>query len=305
VRSCKESKIVFNTETLERLVSDPDWVLENEESFWENEKAQRYTRLWAKGVSREISYDEWRRQVREWAGIPSEERKDHVFMRNARKIIEGKEGFLNKALPHLCSYLPEEVNLGITVHFTAFIWPRAFAAGEIVINVSSTYWNNNVDNILNTLVHEIFHVGFSYCRSNLRKEEKLEDETLYSMLDNFQSEGICCYVGYKALPMFPAPDEKDYKLLESMSDVKRLLKDVNWVFSKVGAVSRGELQRLAWEKCIIGRGYYVVGAFMCKTIEQKRGRETLIGTLTEGPVSFIKSYNSLVEEDMRVKIKSL
>jgi hypothetical protein len=173
--------------------------------------------------------------------------------------------------------------------------------GEIVINIAADYWNNNADNILNVLVHEIFHVGYSYCR-DMRTEGKLDNETLSGMLDNFQSEGVCTYIGYRALPLFPAPDEKDYKLLDDMAEVRRLLEDVNSVFSKVGEIPSEEIQKLAWEKCVIGRGYYVVGAFMCKVIEKQMGREALIETLTTGPVSFVKLYNSLVEDEMKVRV---
>lgn len=298
---CEKSKISFNTETLEKIVNDPHAILGDEESFWEEEKPQEYTRMWAEAVNYLNPYDEWRRRMREWAEVPPEERKGHVFMENAKRIIEGKEEFLMRAVPHLCSYLPEDASLDITVYFTAFIPSRAFAMGEIVINVAADYWNNNADNILNTLVHEIFHVGYSYCR-DMRTEEKPDNETLYGMLDNFQSEGVCTYVGYKALPLFPAPDEKDYELLDDISEVRRLLEDVNLVFSKVGEFPSAEIQKLAWEKCVIGRGYYVVGAHMCKVIEEKRGREVLIGTLTTGPVSFVNLYNSLVEDDMKVRV---
>jgi hypothetical protein len=299
---CDKSKITFNTETLEKIVNDPHAILGDEESFWEDEKPQEYTRMWAEAVNYPIPYDEWRGRIREWANIPPDERNDHIFMENATRIIEGKEEFLRKAVPHLCSYLPKDAKLDITVYFTAFIPSRAFAMGEIVINIAADYWKKNADNILNTLVHEIFHVGYSYCR-DMRTEEKLDNETLYGMLDNFQSEGVCTYVGYRALPLFPAPDEKDYKLLDDMAEVRRLLKDLNSVFSKVGVLTSDEIQKLAWEKCVIGRGYYIVGAYMCKVIEEKRGREALIGTLTTGPVSFVDLYNSLVEDEMKVRVK--
>jgi hypothetical protein len=299
---CEKSKISFNTETLEKIVNDPHAILGDEESFWEDEKPQEYTRLWAEAVNYPIPYDEWREKIREWAEVPPDERKNHIFMENATRIIEGKEEFLRTAVPYLCSYLPEDASLDITVYFTAFIPSRAFAMGEIVINIAADYWKNNADNILNTLVHEIFHVGYSYCR-DMRTEEKLDNETLYGMLDNFQSEGVCTYVGYRALPLFPAPDEKDYKLLDDTAEVRRLLEDVNSVFSEVDVLTSDEIQKLAWEKCVIGRGYYVVGAHMCKVIQKRMGREALIETLTTGPVSFVNLYNSLVEDEMKVEVK--
>ncbi len=126
---------------------------------------------------------------------------------------------------------------------------------------------------------------------------------MYATLDNLHNEGICTYVGYTAQSTFPAPDEKDYKLIDNISEVKRLLKDVNEVLSRIDSLSKDELQKLAWDKCVRGRGYYVVGANMCRVIEKKKGKRGLIDTLIEGPVSFLKLYNSLVEKEMKLKVR--
>ncbi len=168
-----------------------------------------------------------------------------------------------------------------------------------MINVDSKYWQGRVENILNLLVHEIFHAGYSYCRE-LQEEKGTVDETVYKMLDNMHSEGVCTYVGYQALPIFPAPDVDDYKMLERLEEVKRLLGDVNEVFSQVGEGEEA-LRKFIWERCIQGRGYYVVGAYMCQVIEEKTGRDGLIQTLVEGPVSFLRLYNSLVKEELQVR----
>jgi hypothetical protein len=302
MNGCLRSKISFDTWSLERIVDDPLWVLGNEESFW-GEKAQRYTLDWVKQVNYEFSFEDWRQRMREWAEAPLEERRDHAYIRIANRITEGKEVFLERALPHLCSYLPEGVDLSIGVYFTAFIPPRAFSMGEIVFNVAATYWCGNADNILNSLVHEIFHVGYSHCRDD-RTEETPHKGVLYDMLDNLQSEGVCTYVAYEVLPIFPAPDEKDYELLEDASEVRRLLGDLNSVLTKAGRLPDEEAQKLAWEKCVIGRAYYVVGAHMCRTIEEHMGRDALIETLTTGPAYFVELYNSLVGDEMKVRPQS-
>ncbi|MFX0173078.1 MAG: hypothetical protein ACFE9L_14290 [Candidatus Hodarchaeota archaeon] len=74
------------------------------------------------------------------------------------------------------------------------------------------------------------------------------------MLISFQSEGICIYVGYEALSLFQAPDEKEYSLLANKSIVNRLIRVVNLVFSNVKKLANEELQKLAWDKCVVGRG---------------------------------------------------
>jgi hypothetical protein len=167
---CLKSRITIDTGTLERNVYDPQTVLENEETFWEEEKSQKYTKLWAEAVGYTIPFDRWREQMREWAAMPPAERENHELTRNSRAIIEGKEDFLRQALPHLCSYLPADADLNVTVRLTAFIPPYAFAWEDIVISINSPYWKGNVENILNLLVHEIFHAGYSYAGSIARKK---------------------------------------------------------------------------------------------------------------------------------------
>lgn len=297
--ACRESNIIIDTSTLEKIVNDPQTILETESEFWEEEKPQKYTKLWADGVGYEIQYDKWRGQMQEWADLPSEERENHELMKISQAMVEGKEEFVHKTIPHLCSFLPEAADLNVTVRLTAFIPPNAFAWQDIILNVTSPYWKGKVENIWNLLVHEVFHAGYSYCRE-VGEEEKFEDETIYKMLKNMHSEGSCNYVAYKALPIFPAPDIEDYVMLENQEEVERLLKVVNKAFSMAGE-DEEVLQKFVWEECVLGRAYYVVGSYMCQVIDEKAGRDAVIDTLVQGPVSFLKLYNSLVEKELRVQ----
>jgi len=40
---CLNSEIVFNTDALEKIVYEPLWVLANEEEYWTEYPAQKYT----------------------------------------------------------------------------------------------------------------------------------------------------------------------------------------------------------------------------------------------------------------------
>jgi hypothetical protein len=299
VKSCLESEIVFETGTLEKIVRQPQEVLENEESFWADEKPQIYTRAWAEGVNAKISYDRWRNQVRQLAELTPAERGQHPLLSMTDAIIAKKQEFLAEAIPHICSYVAEGTSLDIPVYFTAFVPPRSFVSGGVVINVSAPYWMGNADNILNNLTHEIFHVGYSRMRAG-RSESPLDDDQLYGMLDALQNEGTATYVGYQAVAAFPAPGERDYRMLENPAHVRRLLGELNDLFAQVGALPQDDLRRLAWRVGVTRRGYYIVGAMMAKTIDAELGRDELIRTLAVGPVSFVQLYNSLVSEDRTV-----
>ena len=208
---CLDSEIVFNTDALEKIVYEPLWVLDNEEEYWTEYPAQKCSRDWAEAVNYEINYDEWRERITEWSRLSVDEREKHIFTGNTRKIVEGRRVFLEKAVPYLCGYLPDDIGLDIGVYFTAFIPARAFAMGEIVFNVAANYWKNNPDNILNTLVHELYHVGCSNIREKHGVEEP--DDPLTKVLSNVQGEGIATYVAYNAQHIFPAPDDKDLEAI--------------------------------------------------------------------------------------------
>jgi hypothetical protein len=298
---CLDSKLFLETGTLEKIVRHPEAVIEEGGAFWENEPAMVHVKGWSEGTGVRIPYMRWWTRVGQMAELSEEERSDHPLLLMTDSIVAMKDDFLINAVPHLCSFLPEHIDFSIPVYFTAFVPPRSFVSGGIVINVSASYWKENVENILNNLTHEIFHVGYSHMRRE-RTEVALEDEQLYGMLDYLQNEGMATYVGYEAVSLFPAPDEVDYHLLEDPKDVTRLLEEVNNLFAAVGTVSGEELQRLSWRKGVTDRGYYIVGAHMAQTIDSNLGRAALIGTIAEGPLSFVRTYNSLVSSDMRVHI---
>ena len=298
---CLDSEIVFNTDALEKIVYEPLWVLDHEEEFWTEYPAQKYARDWAEAVKYEIDYDGWRDRIKEWMRLSVDERETHVFTRNTRRIVEGREVFLEKAVPYLYGYLPDDVGLDIGVYFTAFIPPRAFAMGEIVFNVAADYWNNNPDNILNTLVHELYHVG----ASNIHKKHSFEPpaDPLTNVLSNVQGEGIATYVAYNAQHIFPAPDDKDFVMMDDPAVVDQCFGQVRDILSKVGSVPADELQKLSWDVGVIGRAFYVAGAEMCRGIDAEKGREALIETIWKGPRYFFEVYNEIAEPVRRLGLQ--
>ena len=302
VNSCTEASLVFSAEALETLVNEPDKVLDEEKSFWDETPAQRYTQMWADAVNHDIDYEKWRNNVGSLQNLSDNERQNHPLVQVAGRIVEDQNTFLSKALPHICSYLPGAANLDVSIYFTAFIPARSFLWEGIVINVNAPYWHGNPDNIFNNLAHEIWHVGYAKNR-DLRTEKVTIDEVRFDMLDTLQNEGTATYVGYQALKFFPAPDEQDYPMLEDPNEVNRLLGEVNDIFAQAGVIPGTDLERLSWEKGVIGRAFYIVGAFMAETIEKALGRQALVATISAGPISFADLYNSLVEVDQKLNYR--
>jgi hypothetical protein len=299
---CLESEVWFDTGTLEKIVRHPEAVMEEGGSFWQNEKPLHYTQVWAEAVNVGIPYIRWWQRVGELTELSEEERNQHPLLLMTDSIVNTQDEFLARAISLVCSFLPEGMDISIPVYFVAFVPPRSFVSGGVVINVSARYWKGDVQNIFNNLTHEIFHVGYSHTRPG-RTEAPLDDEALYGMLDQLQNEGTATYVGYRAASDFPAPDELDYQLLENTDDVTRLFGEINSLFQAVGTISEEELQRRSWRSGVTERGYYIVGAYMARTIDGELGRDALIGTLEAGPVSFVSLYNSLAVDDRRILVR--
>ena len=115
-------------------------------------------------------------------------------------------------------------------------------------------------------------MGYSRVREG-RTEPPLEHEPLYGMLGQLQNEGTATYVAYQACEQIPAPDELDFRALDSPDEVTRALEEVNDLLGKVGTVSDERMGKLSWNVGVDGRAYYVAGAHMAATIDRVSGRD--------------------------------
>jgi hypothetical protein len=291
--------IRFDTAALEKIVYEPRWVLENEEEFWSSYPAQRCTRDWAKAVNYEIDYGEWRRRIREWSRLSEGERRAGSLLSITETILGARERFLRDAVPHLLSYLPEATVLNVGVYFTVFIPPRAFAKGEIVFNVAAAYWKGNPDNILNTMIHEVFHAGYSYWLGD-DEDSSLQEKILRSI----HSEGSATYAAYTARHLFPAPDDRDFQMLDDPATVRDHLDQVNMVLRAATEKPEAEVEKMMWDLGVIGRAFYTVGAYMCRVIDEELGRDELVSTFKAGPAAFTDLYNGVAEPGLRLNLAS-
>ena len=189
------------------------------------------------------------------------------------------------------------------VYFTAGVATTGFMISDeedyIVISVSDPYWEGSFTAIQNALVHELFHTGYNQ-NLDLWREAEFPGEIARYLLTKVHTEGIATYAAYTAVTIFPAPADKDYPMIDDMSEVKKRFKSLNKLFKKAESLSQNQLQQESWEIGVEQRGFYVVGAFMAKTIDEIRGRETLVESLKKGSLFFVKTYNEIAEKDKKL-----
>ena len=170
---------------------------------------------------------------------------------------------------------------------------------KIVLNLGAQRFKNDVGYMQNLMLHEVYHIGYGYNRSN-RLEYDLENNSLYNILDALQNEGMATYTSYKALDIYPTDNEDDFKLLEDSDKVNSLLHDLNEFFEKADKMNPDDLQNEGWNIGVVKRGYYIVGAFIANTIEEKLGRNLLLNSIEQGPRSFVSVYNSIADNDLKL-----
>jgi hypothetical protein len=277
------------------LVLHPEEVFAKPDSFWASDSAYQLVKIWHHNISYPVPMEQWKGWMQALINTPIEERAKNTQLVASESMIQKAEEFNKKAFPYLCSFLPKDCpSINTTVYFTTAIMASGFQMGKSIVLYGA---NADKDNLL---IHELFHQGFDKCKPK-RLESSSRDSVIYGGLQN---EGMATYVGYKGLKEFPHNRtdvlKDDYKLFEDHKEFNALLNKMNELSKKALTLGEKELKDTLWQVGSIDRAYYVVGCFMARTIDEKLGRNALVETISSGPKSFLRTYNSLVEGKLRV-----
>ncbi len=297
----ENSKIIFDFSSIEMIYFHSEEILADVNAFWETDSAYILAKEWHKSSGVPVRMEEWMENIQK---ISKKIKKNSTKISTFDVIDELKaseKDFKNKAITHLASFLPTTTTeISTKIFLTAYTLPWAFAAKEhSVISITDIHYDDDSEYILNLIVHELFHIGYSK-NIKYRKEQKLKDKTKHSLIAQLHNEGMATYVAYKFQNAYSANGkEMDFKMLENMKIVKKKINIVNSVFVKAKNEDKDVLS-VSWEKGIMKRAYYVVGAYMAKEIDEKLGREKLIETIEYGPRSFVSTYNSVVNDEFKI-----
>jgi len=268
---------------------------------WRDRQVFAITREWAKGSALPDPDAEIERQLREVA----QSGPGDVRVVRARRLLsaleQGRQAFLGSASKHLAQYLPRETPIRGRVVFGVMLPGYAFSDGHnIVINLTSEYWKDNRDKVLNLLVHELFHNGFAthqQARSVAAAEQG--GSAISNIAWQIQNEGTATYVAYRAKP--PGLEVEDYALLDSPPEVRRRFELVRGLLDRARAGNPDGLAAEIWEHGVKQRAFYVVGAFMARRIEEQRGRAALVATIGAGTRAFFAAYDATSpSEELRI-----
>lgn len=295
---CLLSSLGFDVSSVEKIILEPEKILENPDQFWKDDDAYVLVASWHEQINQPPDLKQWQKWIKARCELSQLQRQNDPQLVAARKLNNMEKKFVKDAVPFLCSFLPPDADLNTTIYFTTDIIAAGFQQrGDIVIHILNY-------EILNLFVHEVFHRGFSDIYKKYVSDE-IETDPMRLMYLSLQFEGMATYVAYKGLDIFPQIGEvgeslvaTDYDLLSKPDEVTRLYQELYRLFLEAGDMEPDELRERAWQLGVRDRAYYVVGAYIAGLIDRELGRSALIETIKNGPASYVKAYNSFAQRNM-------
>jgi len=262
---CLASSVEFNNTSINKIFFEPDEVLEDPRSFWKREIPYNRTIRWAEWSLVDIDYLKFEKIVRVLSKWPEKKRRGHKFLKFSDRLIGDGDG-------------------------------------NIIIDVSSKKWKQDTGWVLNLIIHEIYHLGYVRHNPGISLKKAMDDEDfMENILWQVQNEGMATWVAYKGRNIFPIYEtERDYEMLESDKDIDRLFGEVNSLIRTVKKNQSQKTQKLVWKVGVKSRGFYIVGAFMAKTLEEKKGNDYLLKMIKLGPLNFALEYNKVAASKKRM-----
>jgi hypothetical protein len=227
------------------------------------------------------------------------------------KLNEVEKNSHNKIAQHLFSYLPDKEAINFNIYLVVFTPVNAQTSGSnIMLRMD---WDQDAGYILNVIIHEAYHIGYKKSKPDFAKLTQITPTNnqmfFRKMFNDIQNEGMATWVGYKSLDILPFPGDRsnnqfinDYFLLENDTCVKKAFKQVNQIIESSKNITIDSLNKAYWDIGVMQRAYYITGAYMSKIIEEKRGKEYLVGLIRKDERIFVNEYNELVNDDYKIKM---
>ncbi len=305
---CAAYGIVFNTTQVEAIYLYPETILADPDSFLNSDPASIRLANLRDWYNEPLNMKQWVRQIERIADLPTDKREQELSFRLSNDVLAGKETFCRIVVPHVLSYLPEDVDISVT-YYQAALDPFEVGftdRGGIVTEVSHPVYayaerlfGQGTTAIYNNMTHELFHHGF-IDSALWQVEDPVESGALRELIRNLHNEGMAVNAGYRIRESYPSALRYADPLVRFQPLYRYLIGRMNKGFfdgaeSKTEAELYQDLARLKRSQAI-----YFVSGYMAVRIEDELGREALAATAKTGPKAFIQAYNSVAEKGMEI-----
>jgi len=298
--------LIIDDSAVRAVLKNPELALVKRDSIWQTHEGYRQMLAWhtRQSVPRDFGFYEF--ALNDMLSDNPIFTKDKNYLETINRVQEihrDKGGIINE---HLSSYLPGNKTFTAYAYFIAFVSSYAFSLEDkLVIDIGSPRWQNNPGFILNTVIHEIYHIGYElYTPDKWGFTPKTKDEFLQKTLAVIQNEGMATYIAYKALEKIPSDyKDPDYKLLENQESVDKAFKQTNQLIQDAETANIDSLNEKAW---VIGtlkdRAFYVTGSFIAKTIEENHSKEFLVDLVKKGGRQYVNEYNKIANDKRQIEL---
>ncbi|UCG60839.1 MAG: hypothetical protein JSV52_10970 [Candidatus Zixiibacteriota bacterium] len=299
-------KLSFDNSAARYVLENPTRALAAQrDTIWNSFEGYRITLVWHEASSFPVTWEIWDRGLKRFLEDTSLIRKT-LELADSLKIKAQRERDL--IAQHISSYLNTKAAIDASVYFVAFTTPYAFCVeqNKIGIDITAEEWSFDTDCILNTVIHEIYHVGFRMNSPDYHyiKNDPVDEETFIRFCYAYlQSEGMATYVSYKALGLFPSDyKHTDFDLLEDDSQVKKAFSYIGMLLDDAKTLAIDSLLKEAWNVGVSERAFYLAGAHMARVLEEKHGSEFLAGLVSKGSLEFAREYNAIATNDYAIAL---
>jgi hypothetical protein len=263
---CLKSTLAFDISSIEKIILEPETILENPQRFWEEDGAYGMVGEWHEINNLPHDMDGWIARIEERSKVTGEDRERDEQLVAARELAAIEQEFVDKAVKHLCLFLPPDAELSTTLYFTTDIEAAGFQQkGQIVVHIINHH-------LRNMFAHEVFHRGFAsiYKKYVTTVRESDPKRLMYLML---QIEGAATYAAYRGIEVFPEIGEvgqshvaTDYDLLSQPEEVRTLHDKFLTLARQADDLEPNDLRQQSWQLGNGERAYYVLGAHMARTM---------------------------------------
>ncbi|MCL2203966.1 MAG: hypothetical protein FWB88_08505 [Defluviitaleaceae bacterium] len=194
-------------------------------------------------------------------------------------------------------YLPEGIPLRATLFFT-FGYDIGVAFGEnCSLNLAHSIFMDNMGEIKYYAIHELHHAGFIMAKGGYMPSLQIatRGEMAQAIAYFTHLEGMGTYAPLDIRRREDAMDtDKDYIALQDAAGLAVLEQEYFDIYHHFASDPSAVLTREDWGKIgILSDGkrlWYIVGAHMARTIDQRLGRDALVGLMAKPPGAFIQTY---------------
>lgn len=312
---CAQYDIRFDASSIEKIYLDPQKILVDPEKFLQEDQAYLLFSQHRGRVHDPFPYEAWIKDIKQLASKSDEQRKQKAPFQLYELILKNQNSFCREIVTGVIPYLPDGVDTNVTIYLTALEGSApAFAKdGEIAFSLSHPLFSGaqciheptGLSAFYNLGSHELSHIYFGSVYKWPALEEHKTNEVIIDMLIALQNEGIATHGSHQLNPTYPSPFEWFLYVVDQEPIVRLYIMEMNELFAVAQNQPTGEaydaIYRDIASLCYQRKGFNIVGAYMTGKIESELGRETLVQTISDGYYDFADAYNSVADENMKIR----